>query len=353
MATAIEAVHESTYAGPTSVASPHPVVFFLADEPDIHAIGTLDPDRDLRHFRHGERSWVAQTFLRLRAAGFPVILTDIPPERGMVVFHAKHKHELARAAVGRPELVFVAIRADNSSALLADFEVLQNGRFEDGRRRFTIPFWPQPGLISRDPGRGSRIETVGYIGLEENLHPDFRTDSWPRQLAALGIEWVCRRTRFRAMGDPALIDWEDYSRIDVVLTVRPTCRELEFAKPASKLVNAWRAGAPALVGAEYACREIRLSDDDYIEVRCQTDAIVALSRLKRDPGLYSRMVINGRRRAAEFTHEALVDRWAQLLFDTIPRRIADGELSWTRRLPIPLRVHARRLRRLLMGERAR
>jgi len=79
----------------------------------------------------------------------------------------------------RRDLVFVAIRADNSSPLLADFEILQNGRFADGVRRFALPFWPQPGLRRRDPGRGPRLGRVGYLGLGENLHPDFRGEFTP------------------------------------------------------------------------------------------------------------------------------------------------------------------------------
>ncbi len=72
------------------------------------------------------------------------------------------------------DLVFVAIRADNSSPLLADFEILQSGRFADDRNRFWIPFWPQPGLVPRDPARGTTLERVAYMGRIENLHPEFR-----------------------------------------------------------------------------------------------------------------------------------------------------------------------------------
>ena len=162
---------------PSAAPPSLPVTFYLADEPDVAGISRLDPDVDLDAFRPGELSWVAQTYLRLRNAGFPVALQSTPPERGLVVFHAKHKHALARAARGQPEIYFVAIRADNSSPLLADFEVLQSGRFVDDRTRFFLPFWPQPGLQPRDASRGSTLSRVAYMGMVEILHHEFRGEA--------------------------------------------------------------------------------------------------------------------------------------------------------------------------------
>lgn len=324
-----------------------PVRFFLADEPDLDAVMGLDPDRDVAAFTSGERTWIAQTFLRLRAAGYPVELVHLPPERGIVVFHAKHKHALARLVQPRSAPVFVATRADNSMPLLADFEVLQNGRFADHRRRFSVPHWPQPGIQPRDPGRGSTVVRVGYMGLVENLHPDFRADAWRSAVADAGFEWVPRMARFREIPDRSTIGWDDYRELDVVLAVRPDERRLRFAKPATKLVNAWRGRVPAIVGVEYACREIRRSEDDYLEVRSANDALEALCRLRDDPALYARMVANGSRRAEEFSHRAIVGQWARLLFEVLPDRIASGALSWDRRLPLPLRLAFRRAVRVL------
>lgn len=338
-----------------------PVTFYLAGQPDLGSIERLDPDADHDAFRPGELSWVAQTYLRLRNAGHPVALASTAPASGLVVFHAKHKHALARDAAGRRGLVFVAIRADNSSPLLADFEVLQSGRFADNWRRFWVPFWPQPGLVPRDRARGSTLERVAYMGRIENLHPDFRGESWRRELAALGLEWVLREVRFErsasangAVGRAAQpVDWEDYRTLDAILAVRPNDPELRFAKPAAKLINAWRAGVPALVGPEFASREIRRSDDDYFEVSGVQQALAALARLRDEPGLYARMVGAGERRAAEFSFAMLTSRWAEILFESIPLRLALGALPWSHRLPVAVRLPFRRGVRILTGARAR
>ncbi len=333
-----------------------PVVFYLSEERDVASLRDLDPDHDLDAFRPGEFSWVAQTYLRLRAAGHPVELSATLPERGLVVFHAKHKHALARAARaarGAQENYFVAIRADNSSPLLADFEVLQSGRFADGRSRFWTPFWPQPGLQPRDAARGTTLARVAYMGLIENLHPEFLGEAWRSAVAAMGLEWVVREVRFHRGGDLGRIDWEDYRTLDAVIAVRPRDRHLRYSKPASKLINAWRAGVPALLGPEFAYREIRRSADEFLEVASATEALAALGRLRDDPGLYARMVAAGRERAPEFSFAALTQRWAELVFATIPARIAAGVLPWSHRLPLAARIPVRRCLRFLRAERSR
>ncbi len=348
----------------SSLASPAlTVTFYLAGEPDLARISQLDPDSDHHEFRPGELSWVAQTFLRLRRAGYPVQLSENVPASGLVVFHAKHKHALARQANGRRGIYFVAIRADNSSPLLADFEILQSGRFADDRTRFWIPFWPQPGLLPRDAARGTTLARVAYMGRIENLHPEFRGETWRQGLAALGLEWVLREVRFRPAGEPEgsesarggleRIDWEDYRTLDAVIAVRPRDRHLRYSKPASKLINAWRAGVPALVGPEFACREIRRSEDDFLEVASAREALAALRRLRDDPALYSRIVNAGRERAPEFSFAVLTERWAQILFETIPARLAAGALPWSHRLPLAARLPVRRCLRLLRAARSR
>ena len=55
-----------------------------------------------------------------------------------------------------------------------------------------------------------------------------------------------------------------------------------FAKPASKLVNAWHAGVPALLGPEPAYQALRMQFD-YIEIRSPEDAIREVIRLKENP----------------------------------------------------------------------
>ena len=142
--------------------------------------------------------------------------------------------------------------------------------------------------------------------------------------------------------DPQAIDWPDFREADLILAVRPGGRHRATNKPASKLVNAWLAGVPALLGPEVAYRDLRRSELDYFEVASVGEALAAVDRLLGDPDLYSAMVENGRARSVDFTAEAIVPRWGKLLFETIP---ALAPSPWSRRVPLSLRSAGRWLSR--------
>ncbi len=330
------------------------VTFYLPGEDDLPRLAGLDPDRDWREFQRGERIWVLQTFLRLARAGHPVRLAGEPPARGVVVFHAKHERALLAARRHWRDLVLVGVRADNRQPLAADVEVVQNGRFADGRSRVFVPHWPQPGLLPRDPARGERIERVAYKGFDSNLHPDFRVPAWPAFLLAHGIEWRVDSAAFAGpASDRLALAWPDFRQVDLLLAVRPPDRRLHSAKPASKLVNAWLAGVPALLGPEVAYRELRRSTLDYLEVASGEDAREAVLRLLADPALYRAMVDNGCARGAELTAGALVPRWAALLFEQVPDLAARRRSRLARRLPLPLRMAGRWAARTAAGRPSR
>lgn len=317
--------------------------FFLAGE-DLEGLSRIDPDRDWRELQTGERAWILQTWLRLRRAGHPVELSGTAPDEGLIVFHAKQAKELLRQRSRLRDVLLAGVRADNREPLIADFEILQNGFFADGRRRFFLPHWPQPGLLPRDPARGERIERIAYKGFAANLHPGFRTPEWTDFLARERIEWVEDAVAFAGRNRLEL-EWPDFRTVDLALAVRPDERKMRHSKPATKLVNAWLAGVPALLGPEHAFRELRRSELDYLEVASVAEARDAVMRLRSDPGLYRAMVENGFRRGVDLAPEALVPRWAELLFETIPALAGERRSRLVRRLPLPARAAGRWLAR--------
>jgi hypothetical protein len=311
------------------------VAFFWPEDPA--SARALDPDRDWRKFHVGEACWVLQTYLRLAAAGYPVELTSAIPEEAVLVYHPRHRRQLEAAGdVGRIRAL-VAIRAERTRPLLGHFEILQSGWGADGRRRFYVPHWPQPGLIPRQESRGSRLETLAYKGFLENLHPGFLTDTWVGFLADHGIRWIIDARPWRELRScQADTSWNDFSTTDAILAVRPR-RFNGRLKPASKLLNAWRAGVPALLGPEHAYRELRRSPLDYLEVDSVAEARDAVRRLCARADLHRAMIEQGAGRAAEYSLERLLDRWAHLLFDVLPERAAvlgRRPPRWARLLPV-------------------
>jgi hypothetical protein len=283
-----------------------------------------------------------------------VRLSDELPPTGTVVFHAKHRGEVLRRRRRLTSTWLVAVRADSSDPLTADFEILQNGRFANGRRRFHVPHWPQPGLQARDPHRGDLLRTLVYKGVNHNLHPALRSDEWIRFLAGRGIEWRHDSVEYsRDAASPYEVDWSDYREADALLAVRPDVRSLHPGKPATKLYNAWHAGVPALLGPEAAYRELRESPLDYLEVASLGEARAAVAGLQDEPGLYRSMVEYGARRATEFSFDRILERWTGLLFGELPRRMREpGARRW-RRVQLPARRWVGRIRRLLSSERER
>lgn len=324
-----------------------PVTFYLPGEQDLEALRRLDPDADWAEFVRGERAWILQTYLRLRRAGHPVALSGEPADAGFIVYHAKHARNLMRRAHRLHRAILVGVRADNSEPASADFEVEQNGVYVDGRRRFWIPHWPQPGLLPRDRRRGSRIERVAFKGFLANLEPAFRNPDWSEWLARRGLGWELDAVEFDQLGrTSARLSWNDFREIDLLLAVRPGDPARHTNKPATKLCNAWHAGVPALLGPEPAYRELRRDPLDYLEVRSVEEARAAIDSLLAAPDLYRRMIEHGRKRAAEFATEKILARWVELLWQQLPK-VAPGRPL--QHLPYLLRPLVRQTQRVLAG----
>jgi hypothetical protein len=324
--------------------------FYLPGENDLERLRRLDPDRCAIEFTRGNRAWILQAYLRLAAAGHAVDLAGAPPRDGMLVFHANQTESLLRYWRRWGDCLLVAVRADHSESHLADFELVQNRVWEDGVRRFFVPFWPQPGLVPRDPARGTRIERVAFKGLRASLHPAITQPALREELARRGIELIIDAVEYRGVAtDGSSLRWADYSDVDLVLAIRaPTGSHTD--KPASKLYNAWRAGVPALLGAEPAYRELYTDELDYIEVSSVVEALAAIDRLREEPDLYRRMVERGRERAAEFSPDAVLERWVDVLWRRIPQLAHDR--PW-RSLPAWMRPALRKAGALLDGRPSR
>ena len=108
-------------------------------------------------------------------------------------------------------------------------------------------------------------------------------------------------------------DFHDYRECDAVLAVRDLTESDYNAKPASKLINAWHAGVPALLGPEPAFQALRRSELDYLEVRSPQAVLRAIIELRENPDRHHQMVLNGLARAQEFTVSRIASQWRDVL----------------------------------------
>lgn len=265
---------------------------------DIDSLGV--PDEFPERIRSGVDVWIVSTYLELRARAatlpFRVAISDRFPPGGAVV---AHRDDLRPGR--RYWRSFVAgVRADRPFIHLVPWQIVQNPVQEDGHA-VLIPSWPQPGLVPRDSGRQG-VSVLGYFGRGSSIPGFFKDPAFRTELASRSLMF-----RFDER------DWRDYSDTDVCIGLRYEPEIGLATKPYAKLVNAWLAGVPALLGPEPAYRALRLSELDYLEVSSASEVLAALDRLKKDPALYAAMVENGRQRSREFNREAVAGRWRDFL----------------------------------------
>ncbi len=250
-------------------------------------------------------NWILQSYVRFRQVGLRPTLSERPVAGKVNIIDGWHLR-----ISNRPAGAFVLVtRADSRRPFMANYWIEQNGLRGTGRCHTWIPHWPQPGILRRDESRGVEIRTLGYKGLATNLDAAFGDVGLGPLLSKVGVT-LNHDLEDRSSGK---LGWNDYRTLDVCLAVRNLTRTDASGKPASKLVNAWAAGVPALVGPEPAFLELRKTNLDFIVVRSRDDVVAAIANLRNDPELYTAMVENGLRRSRDFSLDRVRDRWIEVL----------------------------------------
>ena len=270
-----------------------------------------DPDTLYGRIANNEDCWVVLTYLHLKRRHLNVSISrNFIPEAVCVA---------SSLDIGIQDYTFssfvVGCPGDGPKPVLCDFAIVQNQSQVKSATETLMPLWPQPGLIPRAKGRGNRIENVVFKGWEGNLYEAFRSPEFRQELESLGV-----RLLIGGRTDDGPIDWHDYSNADLVLAVRDVTEQDALVKPPSKLINAWLAGVPALLGPEPAFRHLRQSPLDYIEVRTPQEALDAIRRLQQDPSLYQQIIANGLQRAEAFTEERIAQQWREILAGPVAQR---------------------------------
>ncbi len=262
----------------------------------------FDPDAvPEEKLSEGIDCWLLQTWARLRTADTPFepVICGHAVENAVCLFH----YDTALPCWGVHRCFAVVVQADRPQPPLADMTIRQNFLNPEDAERKNIYHWPQPGILERDPERGNRIETLSYFGSGQYMLPFMQDPDFRQALSDLGVVF-----------EPRLKGtWRDYRTTDLVLAVRNSSPGVLAVKPASKLINAWRAGTPAILGPEPAYRELRKSSLDYIEAATPRDVLAAVARLRTEPALYAAMRANGLERSREFAVDRLTARWIAIL----------------------------------------
>ena len=280
-----------------------PPIYFYLPQKDWLDDMPEQPDVYTELYGQGIYIWTLQTYLYLKADGFPCNLVGTIPDEGIVI---AHRDSLPYELRPTPKVLMVCIKPDRNPHPYAQLQVVQNP--QDAKKlknSYYIPLWRQAGLIPRHPERGDRFENIGYFGISYNLAPELKAASWSKQLEELGLNWeIIPKNR-----------WYDYSNIDAVVAVRNFQKQNYTQKPATKLYNAWHAGVPAILGKESAFQSERKSEFDYFEVSSVDDVITVLKHLKDSLQLCQKVRENSKVRAKDIEPQNVVRQWRNFLTD--------------------------------------
>ena len=289
---------------------------------------TVDIDSSWRLFVRGDVVWTVQTYCVLKERGIDGLSCGYEFDPSAI--NISHVDVLTRLNPG-PDVFLVAIRADKHRQVYPDIEIVQN-QSQSGRFRFFVPHWPQPGLIRRNATRQT-VSNIAYSGAAHHIRAvdSLITADTKRKIREMGLNLVYL--------DP--MNWNNYSRVDVLLGIRDFDRETHDHKPPSKLINAWLARVLFIGGHDSAFSQIGEPGRDFVRVDSEEQLLEQLHRLRQDPYYYRSLVDNGTQKAQSFSREAIAKEWLTLLTGPIESRYCQWRnrplavrkvLFWTRRL---------------------
>lgn len=247
-------------------------------------------------------SWILTTYIQLKNAGLSCQVIDSMPKKGIVI---ADRDTLGNKYPYFSQVMLICAKGDREFHPSAHLHIVHNPNDSKIRNNllwnsYYIPHWPQPSLIPRSKERHSLVKNVAFMGSRSNLAQELLSEKWMNALNSLECHW-----------NPIVNKdlWNDYSKIDLIVAIRRFAQPTFYNKPASKLVNAWSAGVPAILPSESAYSAIRKSQLDFWEISSLDEAIDAVKQLKNNPELYMSMVQNGLNRSQEFSHDKITEDW--------------------------------------------
>jgi hypothetical protein len=301
--------------------SQQPAWHFYVDDDLARAVVDWDPDEEPQRFASGVGHNLLELYSRLRTRGLPVTIgTSIPADTELVVYFQQAWDRLGelRIALSAAPFHTVVIRSDAPlwwwPLLPADLAVVPNEapvwRDRLGGLALHLPALPQRGMLARAPSRVG-VQTLAFKGNPESVPGYVREPDFLAALQERGITLLLD-TPVRTDGDDQ--NWHDFHQVDAVLCLRGAAADDPLTnKPATRLVNAWCAGAVPLVGPEPAYLELIHDGVDGFVVEGPQDILRTLDLLSSDDERTTSVFAAVKDRSCEFQVHVLLDRWVAAL----------------------------------------
>lgn len=243
-------------------------------------------------FINSQRAWIVQTYLHLKKLSSLIVCSDRLDADAINVLHCDEMLKYPYIE----NYFTVSIVADRRVHLGGDLTIAQNKDQVTTRKDHWIMHWPQANLVASLSTRGRSVFRIGFLGLEKNsidLKKIFSDSKYNEN-----IEIV-----FRGPGE-----WHDYSDLDAVVAVRDFISR-NSQKPATKLVNAWRARVVFIGGKDSAYEQIGTPGHDYIKCLTKEELIYQVEQLIEQPELKKKIVSSGVISGAKYTDRCIEKQW--------------------------------------------
>jgi hypothetical protein len=274
-----------------------------------------EPDRHQDAYGHA----FLELYWRLRAKGADVSIGPRVPRntRAVVVSleeltewegqaRAGKVFRLGTALVGLPRPPSVAVLRvdmplDVASPAVTTLELMPTRASIERPGQAHLPMLAQRGMTPRDVRRGDKIETVVLKSYSANV-PAWLDAHFERQVHELGCTLRIDTERENR--------WRDFLEIDVVLCTHDAASLGDpRRKPATKLLNAWGAGAIPICGSHPGYLELGQPGDTMLVADTPREFLAAIAALRSDPSLVKHLRQQIQVRAQSFDRDSVVDAY--------------------------------------------
>ncbi|GAA1172496.1 hypothetical protein GCM10009584_11790 [Ornithinimicrobium humiphilum] len=326
-------------------------VHFWTDR-DVTGVDDWNPDAAPELHPSGYGHTFLELYARLRSQGRAVSIGPRAPRATTVLLASleeltswlpRCEPSLVRAlarSVLRTGAPLVVVRADVHPHIPAPpFTALEvrptQAAVVDPTREAHLPLLPQRGLVPRDPGRGTRVETLVLKAYRKNV-PEWVSNSFVAEVRALGMTFELHTEESGTAG------WEDFRAVDVSLCSQPSDTLGDPArKPATKLVKAWRAWSIPLVVPTLPYADIGRNGVDMLTAETPEQVLAVLGRLRIDTSFATNLFRSSAEAGRRYETDAVASVWWKHLAGArpVPRRIPAASLvreyaaALRRRLP--------------------
>lgn len=284
-------------------------IYFYSPKAEI-TIKTLTRYEDLISQTRGLECWIHMTyfFMKYKQTVFQPILTDIIPQRGIIVFH---KGFFSKELKPNNEQFFVCIQADRGRHKFAQMHIVQNPyqtnnikiskkSFFDRIFSFTnssfISHWPQPSLITRDSNRGNKIENISFFGNKEQIPSD------------LILHLNSKSINFKTHFEPS--SWNNYKTTDIALAIRSFDNSPYYTKPYSKIVNSILSDTLIIASPESSSKYFKQKYYPELQiVSSEDDLEEAIDFIIKNPEASFEALRKCRTRIDELTEDGVLLKW--------------------------------------------